>query len=509
MPEQGVQRCFVALAHGALHLRWQGEGPAVVLLHQSPQNGRMWSGLMAELESRYLVLAPDLPGFGFSAPLPEPSIRAFAEAVLEALSRLGIEHFLVFGMHTGGLVAAEMGRLAPQRVAAVLVDGYAWFDEDERQAFDERYLPAVQPRSDGGHLLWLWARMREQRFFFPWYDGRAEAALALAAPSAEANDALVRDVLVAGDGYRAAYRAALLDRERDRILKLRVPTVLFYRDDDVLAGHRLRLPPLPEAVRAEGIADRQALRAALVRELSVHARERPDYRLANLPARSDGIGLIATAAGSIACRWQGRGPRFELWLPCPVEGCPAPTPADGSVLLIDWPGQGASERGEALGREGLLRALAAIEMIGPLCGIRAFGAAAPLALEAAAVLSLPPPTLIRPWWLSSAERARLLAGLPDPRPQRAGGHLLEAWQWARDSFLFPPWTEASAGDRLPVAAPLPDAVHARFLRAFLPGPGFADLLSACLRPPSKDCRSGRVLEEHPALLGRDLWEMEA
>ncbi|MDW8480182.1 MAG: hypothetical protein RML12_10830 [Xanthomonadales bacterium] len=68
---------------------------------------------------------------------------------------------------TGGLVAAELGRLAPGRVAAVLVDGYAWFTPEEQAELDERYLPPFEPRWDGSHLAWLWARLREQRLVLP------------------------------------------------------------------------------------------------------------------------------------------------------------------------------------------------------------------------------------------------------------------------------------------------------------------------------------------------------
>jgi pimeloyl-ACP methyl ester carboxylesterase len=493
-------RALLRLPYGPLHLRWQGEGPALVLLHQAPQNGRMWLPLMEELGRRWLCIAPDLPGFDFSAPLPAPSIRGFAEAVLAALHRLGLQRFAVFGMHTGGLVAAEMARLAPERVASVFIDGYAWFEEGERAAFGERYLPPLVPSWDGAHLAWLWARMREQRFFFPWYDGRVEAALALPPPSAEENDALVRDVLHAGDAYRAAYRAALSDGERERILALGVPTTLFYRSDDPLAAHQRRLPPLPPAVELRTVADRRALHEALAEKLAALAPRLPPARIRFLPARSEACACLDTPAGSLACRWQGEGRAYILWLPCPLEGCPPP-PAEAAVVCLDWPGQGASEASIELSREQLLQALAAVEAILPLAGIRAFGAAAPLAVEAARLLALPPPELVRPWWLHPEERKRLLDRLPDPRPQRGGGHLLEAWHWARDSFLFPPWSAARGADRLAVAAPAPEAVHERFLRVFLPGAGWPALLSACLEPPATSS-AACVLAEHRALVGR-------
>ena len=71
-----IHRRFVRIGQRHVHLRHAGQGPVLVLLHQSPQNSRMWLDMIARFADRYTVIAPDTPGFGYSDPLDiaEPSM---------------------------------------------------------------------------------------------------------------------------------------------------------------------------------------------------------------------------------------------------------------------------------------------------------------------------------------------------------------------------------------------------------------------------------------------------
>jgi pimeloyl-ACP methyl ester carboxylesterase len=64
-----------------------GSGPIALLVHGSPGNGKAWSRVGERLSKRYRVIAPDLPGYGETTPLPghaEPD-TADTAALLEAL----------------------------------------------------------------------------------------------------------------------------------------------------------------------------------------------------------------------------------------------------------------------------------------------------------------------------------------------------------------------------------------------------------------------------------------
>ncbi len=103
-----------------LHYIEQGSGVPLVLFHAFPLSGAMWHGEMKQLHPLVRVIAPDLPGFGSSARLPQPSIAGMAQAVATLLDRLNIrEPALIAGLSMGGYVAFEFLRQFPTRVKAL------------------------------------------------------------------------------------------------------------------------------------------------------------------------------------------------------------------------------------------------------------------------------------------------------------------------------------------------------------------------------------------------------
>ena len=490
-----IRRHFVRLGARSAHCRIDGGGPALLMLHQSPQNSRQWLSLMPRFAGRFTVVAPDTPGFGDSDPLPlaQPGIADLAAATLELADALGLDRFAVFGMHTGGLIGMHLAWMAPERVSVLLVDGFAAFDASERAAMGERYLPPFVPSWDGAHLRWLWCRMREQLFFFPWYDGRAAAALAFDPPTPEATHAAVMDVLEVGDAYRLGYRAALSYGDRHRVAELRCPAHLLYRDEDVLAPHRERLPALPPHVVAERIGGGlPALHARMDAILDTTlAREAPaSLRLDPPGDHAPRRRIVDTAIGPLAA-WHRPGEGMAtLHLHAPGEAPPRPALRNGgpNAIHVDLPGHGgsaeaAADAAPAAQAEALLAVAEALAPAAPLA-IDAQGAAAALAL---AIAQARPDRIARlrlhaPWLLDAAEIARLLDGLPDPAVQRTGAQLLDAFQWARERHLLRPWMAPTAAARRLVDAPDPARVHADAVELLRLGPRLRPLFAGLLEP---------------------------
>ncbi len=103
--------------------------PPVLLLHGLARSLDDWSPQYSRLSRHYRVIGLDLPGFGYSARIPEPSnLDVLARGVLETLDVLG-EHrptHVVGNSLGGGAVAQQIVVLAPERVASlVLVDSAA------------------------------------------------------------------------------------------------------------------------------------------------------------------------------------------------------------------------------------------------------------------------------------------------------------------------------------------------------------------------------------------------
>lgn len=506
-----ARRHFVRLGARTAHCRIAGSGPALVLLHQSPQNSRQWLGMIERHAAQYTVIAPDTPGFGDSDPLPlaQPGIADLAAATLELLDALGVARFALFGMHTGGLIGMHLAWATPERVAALVIDGFAAFNDGERAELGERYLPPFVPQWDGAHLRWLWSRMREQLFFFPWYDGRAARALRLDPPAPAATHAAVMDVLEVGDLYRLGYGAALRYGDRARVAGLRCPAWLLYRVEDVLVEHRERLPTLPPNVSSELITGGlPALHARIDAVLAdTLGRERPVVPRLQAPA-DPGFRrcAIETAIGPLAA-WHAPGAGVvQVRLHAPGTRPPRPQAADsGPAIWIDLPGHGGSSDATADAPcDALAQALAQLLQAlapGAALELRADGASAALALALAGCtdISCTRLTLHAPWLLHADEISRFLDGLPDPAIQRAGGHLLDAFQWERERQLVWPWQPPLAAARRLVDAPDPAAVHAncvellrlggrlRALWAGLLDPALAERITACAVPVIMEC----------------------
>ena len=100
----------------AAGLRWhvqefgEPEAPGLLLLHGTGAATHSWRGLAPLLAERFRVVAPDLPGHGFTDPLPPRrlSLPGMAEAVGDLVTALGLNPRLAIGHSAGAAVLARM-----------------------------------------------------------------------------------------------------------------------------------------------------------------------------------------------------------------------------------------------------------------------------------------------------------------------------------------------------------------------------------------------------------------
>ena len=162
-------RNYCETQHGQIHYWEEGSGEAVVLLHQLPLSGRMFSRMMPLLADRYRLIAPDIPGFGNSdKPPPGFTVSDLAECMVQLLDSLNISKARVFGVHSGAVIAAEMAARWPQRVGSAVLGGFPYVNAEEREqrmrSIKEQTeglpgaLPFVVPQGDGSHFANLWHR---------------------------------------------------------------------------------------------------------------------------------------------------------------------------------------------------------------------------------------------------------------------------------------------------------------------------------------------------------------
>lgn len=115
------------LANDAFYAAEPGAQPPFVLLHAMPVDARMWGRVMALAPTTPMV-AFHAPGFGASSAGEEvaraygdgqPSLAAYARAILDRLDFWGVDRFVLGGMSMGGAVAGAIASIAPSRLAGL------------------------------------------------------------------------------------------------------------------------------------------------------------------------------------------------------------------------------------------------------------------------------------------------------------------------------------------------------------------------------------------------------
>ena len=241
MKKQQIDRSFVSLDEGQLHLRMlEGDGniTPIVLLHASPASSWFMQGLMQELADtgfRGSIIAPDTLGNGDSVapPQAEPDIPYFADSVRRMLDGLNIERAHIYGTHTGARIACEFGVAFPDRTGVIILDGITEYEDELREQIIANYAPEVEPDEYGRHLTWAFNFCRDQALYFPHFLKTPENRLAVPMPPPEILHRITLDVLKSLDSYSKPYLAAFNYRTFDRMPMLAARTLLLKRDGEL------------------------------------------------------------------------------------------------------------------------------------------------------------------------------------------------------------------------------------------------------------------------------------
>lgn len=111
------------IADGDLAVRLAGDrrSPALLLIHGFPSSSTTFRDVMEPLARDCFVIAPDLPGFGASAPIDRPSFARFADRIEALLARLGVETFHLYLHDYGAAVGLHLATRAPQRIRSLVI----------------------------------------------------------------------------------------------------------------------------------------------------------------------------------------------------------------------------------------------------------------------------------------------------------------------------------------------------------------------------------------------------
>jgi pimeloyl-ACP methyl ester carboxylesterase len=114
--------------------------PTILLLHGFPTSSHMFRNLIPALAERYHVVAPDLPGFGFSeAPDRKRFSYTFenlAKTIGSFTQKIGLDRFAIYVFNYGAPVGLRLALAHPERITAIISQNGNAYDEGLSQGWN-------------------------------------------------------------------------------------------------------------------------------------------------------------------------------------------------------------------------------------------------------------------------------------------------------------------------------------------------------------------------------------
>src|SRR5262245_8228869 len=98
--------------------------PALLLLHGFPSASHKFRDLISALSDRFLIVAPDLPGFGQSGMPPCDKFSYTFDKLTEVIGRftevIGLARFAIYVFDYGAPTGFRLAIRYPERIAAII-----------------------------------------------------------------------------------------------------------------------------------------------------------------------------------------------------------------------------------------------------------------------------------------------------------------------------------------------------------------------------------------------------
>ncbi len=272
---------FVSAGGLRWHVQVLGEGPVLLLLHGTGAATHSWRALAPLLARRFTVVAPDLPGHGFTAAPPADgmSLPGMARLVAALLRTLALQPALIAGHSAGAAVAAQLAIEGLASPSAIMSLNGALLPLSDRQSV--LFPAAARLLSSLPVLPWIVSRQATQPL--------VDRMLAGTGSRLDPQDARLYARLFAQPRHVAAAlrMMARWDLNAFDIARLRVPLTL-------VAGERDGM--IPPAAAREVAALLPGARLVLLPGLGHLAHEEDPARIAELIGGMADAHLQAPAA---------------------------------------------------------------------------------------------------------------------------------------------------------------------------------------------------------------------
>lgn len=119
--------------------------PAILLLHGFPTSSHMFRNLIPALAGHYRVIAPDLPGFGFSEAPDRKQYRYTFEQLAKTIDRftqaISLDRYVIYVFDYGAPVGFRLALAHPERISAIISQNGNAYEEGLSQGWNpiQRY----------------------------------------------------------------------------------------------------------------------------------------------------------------------------------------------------------------------------------------------------------------------------------------------------------------------------------------------------------------------------------
>jgi pimeloyl-ACP methyl ester carboxylesterase len=114
--------------------------PAILLLHGYPTSSHMFRELIPRLAGKYRVIAPDLPGFGFTTVPAERSYKYTFDAIAKTMEAfvdaIGLTRYAIYIFDYGAPTGLRLALAHPERVTAIVSQNGNAYEEGLGDAWD-------------------------------------------------------------------------------------------------------------------------------------------------------------------------------------------------------------------------------------------------------------------------------------------------------------------------------------------------------------------------------------
>jgi pimeloyl-ACP methyl ester carboxylesterase len=144
------------------------DAPVILLLHGFPTSSHMFRDLMPRLGGKYRVIAPDLPGFGFTTVPAERnytySFDALAQTMRAFVDALRLERYAIYVFDYGAPVGFRLALARPEQISAIVSQNGNAYEEGLSSAWNPVQAYWANPTSENRDALRGFLTLEGSRF---------------------------------------------------------------------------------------------------------------------------------------------------------------------------------------------------------------------------------------------------------------------------------------------------------------------------------------------------------